>query len=169
MKTVDWMRARLGIWHNEIALFLRERGYDRIHLALEKMEDDTTRLVVDMLRDDARWPCLHDADLDMDYPWEVRTPYEYDGTFTRCGLMDVTVIRSQYNSYLGHVVLPLDHLLPWPHLKDCDSYDSTEELFLEVEKRRLSAEAHGVRLSIPAHIQTRLTPEMRVGLFGGKT
>ena len=165
------MRARLGIWHNEIALFLRERGYDRIHLALEKMEDDTTRLVVDMLRDDARWPCLHDTDADerMDYPWEVRTSYEYDGTFTRCGLMDVTVIRPQYNSYWGHVELPPDHLLPWPHLRDCDSYDSAEELFLEVEKRRLSAEGHGVRLSVPPYIQIRLTPEMRIGLFNRQT
>ena len=37
------------------------------------------------------------------------------------------------------ITLPMDHLLSWPRLRDCDSYSASEVACIEVERRMLSA------------------------------
>ena len=153
------MRVRLGIWHDQVAVYFRDRppvGY-----AVELLP--AAREV--RLLPGNHYACLnHDgAEDDMEFPWKL-TDHGCDrGGFSRCCLMEVD-LREAANGWRGD--LPENYDMPWPRARDCESYLRAEELMRECIVRRDSAKAHGViPPAPPAHVQILMTPAMRVALF----
>ena len=157
------MKVHIGIWHDHIAMFMQEQYPTLLCLSLERNDRGCTRVfIAEGYGTTSSLNCV-DADELMCYPYRVISPREENDGFTRCSLTPVYL-----NPHIrGWTVdLPPDHELPWPKCRTCNSYDASEELFIEVKKRVASAIAAGVRPPPPpAYIQAKFTPAMRMELF----
>ena len=155
------MKVRLGIWHNEVAVFF---DHDPGVALAVSLEPDTRRLFVTEDDEHGSRARLDTAPLVDGFVWRVDAMgCEREG-FSRCCLMDVHLVPTPNGGWMAD--LPPNHMLPWPMARDCDSYSRAEELMRECVVRKASADEAGVRMPPPpAPIQRELTPAMRVALF----
>ncbi len=156
------MRVRLGIWHDEVAVFFDQDPGVALAVSLEP---DTRRLFV--TEDEEHGDRAH-SDSAMrgrdEFEWRVDAMgCEREG-FSRCCLMDVDLVPTPNGGWTAD--LPQNHEMPWPHARDCVSYSRADELMRECVVRKASAVAAGVPMPPPPPpIQMELTPAMRLELF----
>ncbi len=153
------MRVRLGIWHDEVAVFFATYMSGEYTVELDPASRELR-----IIKGEGHMVYHDPADgARMGYPWRMDA-FDCDREgFSRCCLMEVDMVEHA-NGWSA--VLPANHLLPWPHARDCGSYSRAEELMRECVLRKDSADAVGERMPpLPAPIQTELTPAMRVALF----
>lgn len=158
-------RARFGIWHDHVVLLMKDPLFG--HFSLTLNEDDKTGYRELILETEGTCVTRKVAECNT-YTYEMWPYYllsantERDG-FCRCGPHEVFLHERQN---FWHCEIPPNHRLPWPHLRDCKSYEKPEELMQECVMRAESARKFGERITPPPrHIQNHLTPEMRIKLF----
>ncbi len=155
------MRVRLGIWHDEVAVFF---DHDPGVALAVSLESDMRRLFV--AEDDEHGDRAYrdTASVVDGFVWRVDAMQCEREGFSRCCLMDVHLVPTSNGGWVAD--LPPNHEMPWPHARDCTSYLRAEELMRECVVRRDSARDAGVHMPPPpAPIQRELTPAMRVALF----
>jgi hypothetical protein len=156
----DTLPIRFGIWHDGLGIYLPSNPGIRVTADLD---DGHVILFED---NDGRGFHLDTADAEetYDYPWRTDFPTVDTTGYARCRIMNIVLTRRQDG--ILKAKLPLNHELPWPVTRDCQSYDRRSELMHECVVRQISAKAAGVRMSAPPRgIQQELTPAMRIKLF----
>ncbi len=152
------MRVRLGIWHDEVAIFFATYMPEQYVVEL-----DPTLRELRIMKGSGGMMYNDTAVQDTEFPWRLDAVGCDRKGFSRCCLMEVDMVE-HHNGWSA--VLPANHLLPWPQARDCESYSRAEELMRECVLRKNSADAAGEHmLTPPASIQMELTPAMRVTLF----
>lgn len=159
-KLNDTLPIRFGIWHDCLGIYMSSDPGIRITADLEDgyitLCEDPAGLSFSLDR--------IDGEDRYDFPWRVDFKEVDTKPYARCCLNRIILTRNQDG--LLRAKLPLNHELPWPRARDCESYDRKSELMHECEVRQLSAKAAGVRMAAPPKsIQQELTPTMRVKLF----
>lgn len=156
------MRVRLGIWHNEVAVFFDHDPGVPIEIVLEP-DARMLYLTPDLKHGVPAYNdnCRHYNN--DGYTWRVDAMYCEREGFSRCSLMYVDLLE---NPAGWHAHLLPNHLLPWPVARDCPSYSRAEELMRECIIRKDSANQYSEHMPPPPrNIQMELTPDMRVALF----
>ena len=153
------MKVRLGIWHDEVAVFFARYLPEEYAVELD-LASRELRIIKGGSHVMYHDPC---DDSRMGYPWRIDAPDCDREGFSRCCLMEVA-LTEHANGWSA--VLPPNHMLPWPHARDCLSYSRADELMRECVVRRDSARDAGEPMPPPpAGVQRELTSAMRVALF----
>lgn len=160
------MRVLLAIWHEEIAVFFKEKEYVQMLPSLARDEAGRGLLFIEVGK--GSYPAIIEQtryeDGSCRFPWHVRAKREDGCEFARCSGTPVSLHMT--NPDLWEATLPLDHEFNWPKPRDCNLYERKQELMNECILRRDSAKKCGVTMPpVPANVQKLLTPEMRVALF----
>lgn len=164
--------ARFGIWHDHTVLFMQKELFGEHEMILVERKHDG---ISDRPRRELRLYRGGSCSINRVAESNIYTydmwPYYFRSTtvnregFCRCGPLDI-LMQVSHNGLYWYSELPPNHELPWPHIRDCKSYEKPEELMAECMMRSESARLHGEQMSAPPpHIQMELTPSMRVKLF----
>lgn len=162
------MRVKLGIWHNEYAVYMDRKLIGAWSILIERRHDGLGELVIGT--DNAGVETYeHRIDGEVHiygYPHLLRQDRPADCEMSRCALMEVTM--KEHASGLYAAILPADNLFPWPRTRDCKSYVSASELFDECVKRRAYSKRYGGSFTPPTEITKLLTPTQRRRLFAAE-
>lgn len=167
------LRAMLGIWHDRVSVGISE--FDREALELEL---GATRFQM-VIGNDRRLYLYASGEAGNLFTGqgEAQQPgNEVNLTCTReAGQIETSRCCNHWvimlpGEFLGHQAycldLPLDHQLPWPKLRDCDSYWVPAEVMKEIVRRRRSAlDAKHPVPTPPASFTKRLTAQQRTDLW----
>jgi len=160
--------VRLGIWHGQVSIGMSLEDAAAVEtflgsstMRLELMGDRTVRLCADP--EGRRFTSNGQAEVDGNEVG-ITGPRDPSVETARCCNHWVDMAEHPMLPVLQHKLMP-DHMLPWPKVRDCQSYWPPEEIFKEIVVRRKSCLSSGGRWTTPpGAIVSHLTPDLRVRL-----
>lgn len=164
---IEPVDLRLGLWEERIGVYFHHR-----HLPmLEKLGIGICGGCGFILNWDGFLRCLR---LEVDFcgthvrvssepdVWPFRLTLEEPIPTARC---EITSLKFDVHKDALTCIIPPDHELPWPRLRECEMFDKGEVAQREITRRLASQREHGVAVSlagIPKEFQMAITAEERV-------